>query len=92
MALDAQTYGGTEAGIAEVIRTADTKRDRVSLTLDALILIADAEWLPILRALKEAREWEHDDEIAASQWEEVAREAERIAEDCRYHAENPGER
>lgn len=94
MPLDARApLSGSHAGdLARHILAMQTDRDKLSLTLDALRIIAPREWLDLLTALRDAREWEHDDEEAAYHFEQVARAAEKAAEDCYYHAEHPGER
>ncbi|TPE53054.1 hypothetical protein [Amaricoccus solimangrovi] len=80
------------ATLAAQIRAFPTSRDRVSLTLDALAELVDAEWRDLITALRDAREWEHDEDEAAYHFDLAAGAATKLYEDCLYHAANPGER
>lgn len=79
------------AFVASIIRESGGTRDKVSLTLDALILLAPDDWRPLLTALREAREWEHDDEEAMFQFEEAASACGKLIDACMYRLDNPGE-
>lgn len=76
--------------LAESIRHANSKRDRLSLALDAASILAPEEWKPLLRKLLEARQFERDDdEEAAALFEEAMRLCGEMQEACQLRLEDP---